>query len=142
MRPLPLVIGAVVVAGIVPSVVLLLLARQAHVAKTDPQPYVASAAVDADHQALARLRAGGFTCTFAVDGSRLVAAISGMAPSDARLVLMRPDDPTADTVIAWSDPRQPLSVTPGKVGRWRVRLEGVVDGVHARLIESAIDVGM
>ena len=142
MRILPVIVAGIVIAGMVPSCIMLVLAKRAHIAKADPRPYLASAQVDADHQALARLRTGGFTYALAVDGSRLVATISGVAPADARLVLLRPDDPTADREVAWPDPAIPLAVAPGRAGRWRVRLEGSVDGVQARLIESTVDLGM
>lgn len=142
MRPLPLIIAGIVVAGMVPSIVMLFLAKGVHIAKADPRPYQASAEVDADHRAQARLRAAGFRYTLRAEGSRVVASISGMAPTDARILLLRPDDPTADSAIAWTDPTTPLAVVPGRPGRWRVRLEGTVDGVRARLAESSVDVGM
>lgn len=142
MRVLPLIVTGIIVAGMVPSIVMLVLARQVRIAKTDPRPYQASAAVDADHHALEQLRAGGFRYAVSVDGPRLVATITGQAPADARLVLMRPDDPAADSAVAWPDPATPLAVAPGRPGRWRVRLEGSVAGVHARLVESAVDVGL
>lgn len=142
MRPLPLIVAGIVVAGMVPSIVMLLLAKDVRISRADPRPYQASAEIDGDHRAQARLRAAGFRYTISVEGPRVVATIAGTAPTDARLVLLRPDDPAADSTVAWPDTTTPLAVAPGRPGRWRVRLEGTVDGARARLAESAVDVGM
>ncbi len=141
MRSLPLIAAAVVCAGMVPSVVMLGLARELHIAKVDDRPYLVSSAIDTDRQALAALRAKGFRYALVVDGAHVVATMSGGLPGDAVIVLQRPDDAGADMRVAWTTPSQPLVLSPGHPGRWHVRLDGTVDGVPARLVETAVDIG-
>ena len=136
---MPLIAGAVVLAGMVPSIIMLVVAKNLRIAKVDDRPYVVSSGIDADRQALAALRAGGFRFDTQVHGAALVATMTGALPEHPRLVLQRPDDAHADQVHLWTDRSQSLTITPGRAGRWNVRLEGIVGGVSARLIETTID---
>lgn len=131
-----------VVAGLLPSIVLLAIALQVGIAKAEPLPYAASARIDGDKQARQVLDAEGFALTLAIDGTTLTASMRGARlPESARLECYRPDDPAADRAVAWTDPRKPLSVPLGRPGSWRVRLVGTVDGRTARLSEERIRAG-
>jgi hypothetical protein len=141
MRPLPLLMTVIVAAGIIPSIVMLALARDLRIAKTDQRPFLVAAAVDGDHTAQAILRAGGFRFETHVTGTEVQASIHGLLPQEPRLVLQRPDDAKADQVIVWDNPTQALSFAPGRPGRWLLRLEGNVNGTPARLVESIIEIG-
>jgi hypothetical protein len=73
-------------------------------------------------------------------GQQVVATISGAdLVQDVRLELYRPADAGADQRLIWSDPHQPLTATLSRPGRWRVRLSGAVDGIHARLADIPVD---
>jgi len=137
---LPLIIGAVVLAGMIPSIIMLVVAKDLRISKVDARPYVVSSAIDADRQALATLRAGGFRYDLQTTGSSVVARMSGKPPEHARLVMQRPDDAQADRVFPWDTTSDPLIINPDRLGRWQIRLEGTVDGVAARLIETTVDI--
>jgi hypothetical protein len=141
MRPLPLLITAIVAAGIVPSIVMLALARDLRIAKADQRPFLVAAAVEGDHRARATLREAGFRFELAVTGGQVRATMTGPLPQQPRLILQRPADAALDRVVLWGDPTTPLTFAPGRPGRWLVRLEGMVDGIPARLAESAIEIG-
>lgn len=138
---LPFVATAVVLAGMIPSIVMLVIAKDLHIAKVDDRPYVVSSAIDADRQALAKLRARNFRFDMQVVENAIVARMSGGLPEHPRLILQRPDDAQADRVFPWEKSSEPLTIVPSRTGRWHVRLEGTVDGVPARLIETTLDLG-
>jgi FixH len=140
-RTLPLLAGAVVLAGIIPSVVMLVLARGLHIAKVDDRPYVVSSTIDADRRAVAGLRARGFSYATAVSGDEIILTLRGPAPEQVAVVLQRPDDVKADQRYPWVKTAEPLHLRPGRLGPWHVRLEGRVDGVAVRLGETAVDLG-
>ena len=136
---MPLIAGAVVLAGMIPSIIMLVVAKDLRIAKVDDRPYVVSSGIDADRRALATLRAGNFRFDTEVHGTAVIARMSGTLPEHPRVVLQRPDDALADHVIVWTDPTHSLMILPGRLGRWNIRLEGIVEGVNARLIETTID---
>jgi hypothetical protein len=140
-RTLPLLAAGVVLAGIIPSVVMLVLARGLHIAKVDDRPYVVSSTIDTDRRAVASLRARGFSYATAVSGDEIIITLQGPVPEPITVVLQRPDDVSADQRHAWVTTAEPLRLRPGRTGPWHVRLEGFVDGVGVRLGETAIDLG-
>lgn len=140
-KRLPVIAAAVVLAGMIPSIIMLVVAKDLHIAKVDDRPYVVSSAIDADRQALAKLRTRGFRFDVEVSGDTVVATMSGGLPEHPRIVIQRPDDAQADRVFTWEKSSDPLPMVLGRSGRWHVRLEGTVDGVTARLIETSIDIG-
>lgn len=139
-KALPLIIGAVVLAGMIPSIIMLVVAKDLRIAKVDARPYVVSSAIDADRHALATLRAGGFRYDLHTTGSAVVAEMSGALPEHVRLVIQRPDDAGADQVFPWDKTSNPLEIALSRPGRWQIRLEGTVNGVAARLIETTVDI--
>lgn len=138
---LPLIAGAVVAAGIIPSLIMLFLARGLHIAKVDDRPYVVSSTIDADRRILAALHERGFGYEVTVNGGDIIVTLHGPVPEQVCLVLQRPDDAAADKRYAWEKTNEPFHVRPGRTGPWHVRLEGTVEGVTARLGETTVDIG-
>ncbi len=139
-KKLPVIAGAVVIAGMIPSVVMLLVARDLHIAKVDDRPYVVSSTIDADRRTLTALHERGFGYALTVNGGDIIATMHGPAPEQVCLVLQRPDDIAADKRYVWAKTAEPLCVHPERPGRWHVRLEGTVDGIISRLGETAVDI--
>ncbi len=141
-RPWHFIIPAIAVAvATLPSLTMVVLTRRLHIARSEEHPFTRSARFDGEQEVRARLAAGGFTCTMSVAGERLTARTTGPSPGALRVILVRPDDPSADRAVGWPDPRIPLAVDLTRPGRWRVLVEGSVSGVPARLAEQVVEAG-
>ena len=146
--PLPVIAPAprwylipIVALGIcaIPNITLIILAKQAHLARTDDRPFVASQRFDHDKEEQAVLaRAGGqFTGTTTAEGFTLT--YSGPTLSAVSVELQRPDNAQADRLIPWPDPTTPLKVTPERTGAWRIRVHADQGHGDALLFSTALE---
>lgn len=142
--PLVPVIG--LTAVLIPSVCMLIAARQVRPTAVTTQPYLDSLRHDertAERQAFAA--AGLRLETRDLGGRRIeftVVAPAGAATASAsELILYRPSDSALDRQLPWSDPALPLTSELPRHGRWRatVRLNGTDGVVRSTTIE--LDVG-
>jgi hypothetical protein len=131
-----------VIIGLAPSITMLVLARQVHIAKAEILPYAASARIDADKNARGKLDAQGFQFLTDISGRKLTLSMHGsLLPDAAYIELYRPDDASADQHLPWTDTAQPLVIDLDRPGAWRVRLIGRVGGTVARLAETPFEAG-
>ena len=102
----------------------------------EDRPWLASVGFDARKAAETRFLASGRRLRAEPESGGVRFRIEGLALSDTRLELYRPDDRALDHVVLWPDTSRPLSLALPRAGLWRVRLTGTAaDGpVAAELL--------
>jgi hypothetical protein len=116
-----LVIGA----AAIPNLVLILMARQAHISKVEDHPWLAAGRIDHDKELAVRFGAAGHTLVVEGGDRRIVCRITGPGPapeSAFSLHCYRASDASLDRRLPWTDPSRPLEVELPVGGRWDVRL--------------------
>jgi nitrogen fixation protein FixH len=123
------------------NVALIVTAVHVRVRKVEDSPYAASAHEDERAIERASFATRGWRIETAVDGSGVLLTLhlgQGAPPVSGLVRLYRPDDPAADRIEPWSDPKQPLRVALPRPGAWSLRIEfldaaGAVSSGEARL---------
>lgn len=117
-------VGVILITAI-PNIILVVVAKRAHITKVEEQPWLAAGRLDEQARAQ-RLFAAQADFMVSGDGHRVTARITGEPPADLlplRILCYRPSDAQQDRRLAWDDPRTPLAWDAPLPGRWVLALE-------------------
>ena len=131
------VIGSAAIA----NGVIIVVANRVSPQKVEAQAYAASVHFDADKAAAEAFTANGHRLAFTFpDPSSLRISIDGTAATGSGEVrLYRPDAPSADRTVAWSDVTKPLMIPLTRQGFWRIDLRLTSTDGKALAARTSID---
>lgn len=124
---------------LIPNVILIVLAKQAHLARSDDRPYLASQRVDHDKTQRQALAAAGGAFTWVLDGANVHLSYQGPVVERVTVELQRPDDAAGDRLVPWNDLGSPLILAPGRSGAWKVRVRGDRGQGESLLLDAPVE---
>lgn len=124
---------------LIPNVTLIILAKQAHLARSDDRPYLASQRLDHDKAQRQALAAAGGVFAWTLDGANVRLSYQGPVVERVTVELQRPNDAAGDRLVPWNDLISPLVLTPGRTGAWKVRIRGDRGQGEAILLDAPVE---
>jgi nitrogen fixation protein FixH len=130
------IIGAAAIA----NVAIIMVANRVSPQKVEDQAYAASARFDTDKAEAEAFAAKGYRLLVtAPDPMSLRLSIAGTASGAGEVRLYRPDAPSADHAVLWSDVAQPLILPLARQGLWRIDLRLIGSDGERLTAKAAID---